>query len=256
MAETPQSNEAFFREVDDAVRQDRLAGFGKRYGLWLAGIVAAGLIAFGGWLYWNHHGRESSGQVAEDAQEVLQAVATGSQPDAQKLAALTDAGQPGYRAIALLSKAAAAVKKGDVKGAAKLYGEIAANGDLEQPYRDLGTVRQVALTFDELQPQQVIDRLKPLAVEGNPWFGSAGEMTAIAYMKMGKKDLAGPLFAAIARDEQVPQSLRSRARQMAGLMGVDAVDTDKNGAIQAPDAQQNAKAQNAKVQNEDDDAGE
>lgn len=245
MAETPSPSEAFFREVDDAVRQDRLAVFGKRYGLWLAGIIAAGLLAFGGWLYWEHHSRQSSGEVAEQAQDVLEAAATGGEPDAKKLAELAGAGQPGYRAIALLTQAAAAAKKGDVKGAAKLYGDIAANDKLDQPYRDLGTMRQVALTFDELQPQQVVDRLKPLAVEGNPWFGSAGEMTAIAYMKMGKKELAGPLFAAIARDEQAPASLRSRARQMAGLMGVDAVDTEKEGAGQAPNAR-----------NEGDDAGE
>lgn len=77
-----------------------------------------------------------------------------------------------------------------------------------------------------MTPQQVVDKLKPLAVSGNPWFGSAGEMTAIAYMKMGKKNLAGPIFAAIAKDGQAPQTLRARARQMAGLLGIDAVDTD------------------------------
>lgn len=244
MAETPPSNEAFFREVDEAVRQDRLAGFGKRYGLWLIGIVVVGLLAFAGWLYWNHHNREVSGEVAEQAQAVLQTAATGGQPNEADLAALAEASQPGYRAMAQLTKAALAVKKGDVKGAAKLYGDIAANADLDQAYRDLGTIRQIALSFDDLPPQQVVDRLKPLAVEGNPWFGSAAEMTAIAYMKMGKKELAGPLFAAIARDDKAPASLRSRARQMAGLMGVDAVDTDKNGAGQAS------------AQNEGDDAGE
>src|SRR3546814_18615749 len=80
-----------------------------------------------------------------------------------------------------------------------------------------------------LQPQQVVDRLKPLAVEGAPWFGSAGELVAIAYMKMRKPDLAGPLFAAMAKDKDVPQSIRSRARQMAGLLGVDAVETPEIG---------------------------
>jgi len=36
--------------------------------------------------------------------------------------------------------------------------------------------------------------------------------------------MAGPLFAAIARDKDTPESLRNRARQMAGLLGVDAID--------------------------------
>jgi len=79
-----------------------------------------------------------------------------------------------------------------------------------------------------LPPQQIIDRLKPLATPGNPWFGSAGEMVGMAYLKQNKRNLAGPLFAAIAKDEDVPQTLRSRARQLAGLLGYDAVtDVDE-----------------------------
>ena len=66
--------------------------------------------------------------------------------------------------------------------------------------------------------------MKPLAVEGAPWFGSAGELVALAYVKMGKSDLAGPMFAAMAKDGGVPDSIRSRARQMAGVMGIDAVE--------------------------------
>lgn len=226
MAESPYSNEAFFREVDDAVRQERLEGFWVRHGRWVAGGVVAGLLLLGGGLYWDHHRREVSGEVGEKAVDLLQTAAQGGRPDARALDDLAQAGQPGYRAMALLTRAGVAAQKGDVKQAAGLYGQIAANDDLPQPYRDLATIRQVALNFEQMTPQQVVDKLKPLAVSGNPWFGSAGEMTAIAYMKMGKKNLAGPIFAAIAKDGQAPQTLRARARQMAGLLGIDAVDTD------------------------------
>ncbi|MEZ5654686.1 MAG: tetratricopeptide repeat protein [Sphingobium sp.] len=240
MAESPPINEALLREVDDAVRQDRLLSIWERFGRWIIVLVIVGLAAFGGWLYWEHHSKQSSGATAEQAQEVLRTAAQGGKPDAKALEQLSDASQPGYRAIAMLTKAGAAAEAGDTKGAAKLYGEIAADAKLDQPYRDLATIRRVALSFEEMKPQQVIDTLKPLAVEGNPWFGSAGEMTAIAYMKMGKKDVAGPIFAALAKDEQVPQTLRARARQMAGLMGIDAVETEedgnKNGQEEAGDA--------------------
>lgn len=248
MAETPPPNEAFFREVDDAVRQDRLAGLWRRFGRWIVALVLLGLAAFGGWLYWTHHSRQASGEIAEQAQDVLQAVAEGRQPDEAKLKALAAADQPGYRAMTMLVKAAAAAQKGDVKDAAKLYGDIAADEDLAQPYRDLGTIRQVALTFDQMEPQQVVDRLKPLAVEGGPWFGSAAEMTAIAYMKMGKKNLAGPLFAAIAKDGRAPDTLRARARQMAGLLGVDAIDMD------ATDSNDGADGEALNEKNEGDNA--
>jgi hypothetical protein len=74
----------------------------------------------------------------------------------------------------------------------------------------------------------VIDRLKPLATAGHPYFGSAGELTALAYIKMGKDNMAGPIFAQIAKQEDAPQTLRSRAQQMAGALGIDTVQLDAN----------------------------
>src|SRR3546814_7469066 len=91
-----------------------------------------------------------------------------------------------------------------------------------------------SVLFDTLKPQEVVDRLKPLSTEGNPWFGSAGEMVAIAYMKMRKPELSGPLFAAMSKDRSVPETIRTRAIQMAGLLGVDAVKTDRNDNAGAP----------------------
>jgi hypothetical protein len=68
----------------------------------------------------------------------------------------------------------------------------------------------------------VVQRLSGLAVPGNPWMGSAGELIAAAYIREGKRDQAGQMFAKIAEDKGVPQSLRQRAVQMASAMGVDA----------------------------------
>ena len=40
--------------------------------------------------------------------------------------------------------------------------------------------------------------------------------------KQGKKAEAGRMFAAVAADKQVPPTIRSRAVQIAGTLGVDA----------------------------------
>ncbi len=224
MALTPQNSEAFMREVDDAVRQDQLLTFWERYGRILLAVIVLGLAAFGGWLYWQHYSKTQSEAVSEQMDAVLTTAVGGGTPDAKQLDMLTQASQPGYRASAQLVKADLAARKGDTKGAAALYAAMAADTSIDQPYRDLALIRQTTIEFDGLKPQQVVDRLKPLAVEGAPWFGSAGELVALAYMKMNKNDLAGPMFAAMAKDENVPESIRSRARQMAGVMGIDAVE--------------------------------
>ena len=101
-------------------------------------------------------------------------------------------------------------------------------GRAPQAYRDLATLREVAASFDSMDKAEVVKRLKPLAVPGNPWFGSAGELLAMAYLEQNRRDLAGPLLAQIAKDEDAPRSVRSRARQLAGTLGVDAIeDVDK-----------------------------
>lgn len=247
MAVTPQPDEAFLREVDDAVRQDRLLALWRSYGRLLIAAVVLGLMAFGGYIFWQHRQVESSGVVAEKADKMLEVAAGGGVPDAKLMAELSDASQPGYRAGAALTHAAMAVQKGDLKLGAKLYGDIAANESFAQPYRDLALVRQVALAFDTMKPQDVVDRLKPLAIDGEPWFGSAGEMTAIAYMKMGKRDLAGATYAALAKAKSVPPTIGSRARQMAGLLGVDAV-----GSLTATEnpGTENAGAENSGAEQE------
>ena len=83
-------------------------------------------------------------------------------------------------------------------------------------------LRQTALEFDQIPPQDVVSRLHPLVKPGAPWFGSAGEMTALALIKQGKSRDAGQLFATIAKDQSVPVTTRQRAVQIAGSLGVDA----------------------------------
>lgn len=221
MALTPTPNEAFFREVDEAVRQDDLRSFWTRYGRWLVVLLVIGLAAFGGWLYWQSHKQQQAEETSEQFVQLLAGAASGNVNKAA-LTRLTQADQPGYRAAALLTRAGVESQQGDAKSAIATYAALAADAKLPQPFRDVATIRQTALEFDSLPPQQVIDRLKPLAEVGNPWFGSAGEMTALAWLKLGKTDLAGPLFAAIAKDPSVPRTIQTRAVQMASLLGVDA----------------------------------
>jgi hypothetical protein len=59
-------------------------------------------------------------------------------------------------------------------------------------------------------------------------------MVGIAHLKMNRPDLAGPLFARIGRDERVPGSIRTRAIQMAGSLGINAMPDQPEAGAQAP----------------------
>lgn len=233
------SDEAFLREVDDAVRASDLTSFWKRYGRWLLAAVVAGLLAFGGWIVYQNQQQAAADKQGEEFVDAMDKLRAGQEKEARaKLATLTKADQPGYRAMAQLVEANLLGEDGETKKAIAIYAKVAGDSSLPQTFRDLALIRQTSAEFDTLPPQTVIDRLKPLAKPGNPWFGSAGELTAISYMKQGKDNLAGPIFAQIAKQDGLPQSLRSRAQQMAGALGIDTVQVDekRNAATQAAKA--------------------
>ncbi|MEP2990720.1 MAG: tetratricopeptide repeat protein [Parasphingorhabdus sp.] len=226
--------EVFMREVDDAVREADLQNFLQKYGLWVGGFLVIGLASLAGWIFYSNNLDEKSGIRSEEYVAAIDSVQQNNLDGASTaLEPLQEAEQDGYRAAAKLMKANIALEKQDVTAAVAGYKEIVSDSDLPQPFRDLALVRQTVAEFDELESQQVIDRLKSLAVPGNPWFGSAGEMVAISYLNMGKNDLAGPLFAQLAKDDTVPPTIRSRALQMAGQQGIDAVELESDEETEA-----------------------
>lgn len=223
MASTPPTNEAFLREVDDELRRDQFASVWQRWGKWIILALVAALAALAGFLYWQSRQAAAAGVEGEQLSSVMDDLAAGKTSAlAPQLNALSASNVPGYKAAAKLTLADLAAQKNDLKGAAAQYGVVAADTSLAQPYRDLALIRQTATEYDTLKPEQVVARLKPLAIPGNPWFGSAGEMVGVAYMRMNKPDLAGATFKAMIADEQVPSTIRSRIVQLAGIYGVDA----------------------------------
>ena len=228
MAVPPATNEAFLREVDEELRRDQLATIWERYGRWLIAAVVAALALFAAYLLWQNHRRNVAGEEGERLQTAFDALAAGRTAEAAKpLDALTRSDVEGHRALALFFQGDLALQRNDLRGAAAKFGAIARDEDLAPAFRDLALVRQTMAEYDGLKPQVVIDRLRGLAVPGNAYLGSAGEMVAVAYLRTGRRDLAGRLFGQIAGDENVPATLRQRAVQMAGLLGVDAIDQNK-----------------------------
>jgi hypothetical protein len=220
----PNANKAFLREVNEEYRRDQLAQFWTRWGKVAIGALVAALVLFAGWLYWQHRQAEAAGVEGERMQAAFDQLAAGQAAQAQPvLAQLATSGSDGYRATATFSEADILLSKNDLKGAAAKFAGIAADAGMAQPFRDLALIRQTAAEFDTLRPQVVIERMRPLTVPGSAFLGSAGEMMAVAQIRLGQNKEAGALFGRIARDENVPPSLRQRAVQMAGVLGVDAV---------------------------------
>ena len=221
MASQPPIEEAFLREVDDELRQEQMIAMWKRYGRIALVAALLLLVALGAWLFWRAEAEKKREAQGETMATLIADVAAGRKTAAAgKIAELVDGGGTGYRISALLTRAALALQDGDRKAATTIYADIAADEKAPQPYRDVALLRQTLLDYDTLRPQQVIDRLKPLAVPGGAFFGTAGEMTAIALLQSGRPGEAGRLLAEVARDTETPDTLRARAARLANSLGV------------------------------------
>ena len=220
--------EALLREVDEAVRQGDAEQFLDRWGKPLLGLFLAGLAAFGGYLFWESRqeaAMERDSETLVGALDQIQAGNLDSGYDQLDELAAKDGG--GAVVSATLLRAGIAQQRGDSAEASRLFKAVAANEDAAPALRDLASLRDVALNYDSMKNAEIVAALKPLAVPGKPYFASAGELLAHAYLDQNKRAEAGALFAQIAKEDDAPESVRSRARQMAGVLGVDAiVDVD------------------------------
>lgn len=217
--------QAFLREVDENLRQDQLLTIWRNWGRWIVAAVIVGLLVFGGVLFFSSRDTASAETQGNRYDAALTQIGAGHGDQATaELEKLQKSGKPGYRAMARFAEADVLLDKKNLKAAAAKFAEVANDPKLDRPFRELALVRQTSAEFDTLKPQQVVDRLKDLAKPDSAFFGSAGEMVANAYLRLGKRDAAGKLYAQLVRDANVPVSIKERAVQMAGVLGVDAID--------------------------------
>lgn len=217
--------EVFMREVDEAVRQDEAGEFAKKYGWPIGGTLFVGLLAFGGYLFWQSESEKTLEEGSELYIAALDELEAGNNDVADgELSLIAEGDSASAAVIAKMTRAGIALEEGRNADAATLFGEIADDVEAPQELRDLARLREVTAAFDTMEPQAVIDRLGALANEDSAYYGNATELIAHAYLVQEKPEEAGPLLVAVAQDEDSPESLRARARQLAGLLGFDPIE--------------------------------
>lgn len=204
VAPTPE-NKTFINEVDDALREERLAAFWAKYKLFIIGGVVA-LFAFvaGKDLYASHQ------------HKTAQAFAN-SYADAERakdLTALTDIANSGspFAPLAANNAAQLQLNAGNTAAAVALWDDVAANKNVLTFAQDLARFNAAgALLGSDTAAAEA--RLVPLLVEGNAFRLSALELQARILMNRDEKASAAAFYEEIAGTATAPRSLKQRAEQ-------------------------------------------
>ena len=134
-----------------------------------------------------------------------------TRPAAARRARRTEGGDV-VRASALFTRAAVAIEQNDRKlGHRQISRDRERRGPCRSPIATSPSSARRTLEFDTLKPEEVIARLQPLAKPGQPWFGSAGELTAMAYDQARQEARSGPPVRGDRR-RQASSGIHSRPR--------------------------------------------
>lgn len=208
------------REIDDDLRSDRYKKLWARYQNYAYAAVALVVVAYGGYAFWqDQQAKARAAEGARYAAAMAQAETGDTAAAGQAFEALArDAGH-GYALLARLYEADLLAKNGDLDGALKRYDAIAADGGIEQTFRDFAVLLGATLRVDRDDAASVTARLQPLLADTSTWRFSARELVAVAALRAGNAAEARTQFAKLSDDPTAPSGIRARAAELLKTLG-------------------------------------
>ena len=213
------SDDGFFREVDQELRQDKAKALWDNYGpaaIGLAVLVVLGTAAYVGYDYFVSTRANRSGDAFSQA---LNLAHDGKNDEA--LAALDQLEKDGHGAYPVLARLRAATvlaDKRDTDGAVQAFDAVSADNAVPVSIRDIARLRAGILLVDNGSYDDVAKRVEVLAVDTNPLRHSARELLGLAAWKEGRLSDAQKFFDQIGNDEAAPRNVRERANFMTELI--------------------------------------
>ena len=208
-----------FREVDEDLRREQYKKLWDRYGSYVIGLAVLIVVAtagYRGWEYWQNRQAQASGDRFVAA---LKLADDGKHDEAvAALDAIVKDGSGGYPALASFRVAAEKAAAGDDTGAVAEYEAIVTRRDAPILVGELARLRAAMILADNASVADLTSRIGDLAATGNPWRHSAREILGLAAWREGDMATARKYFDEIVADQEAPQSVRSRAQFMLGLI--------------------------------------
>ena len=213
------SDDSFYREVNEEMRQDQARALWDRYGPFLIGIAVAVVLGTAAWVGWDYWATSKANKSGDDFSTALKLANDGKNDEA--IAALKALEADGYGAYPLLARMRAATvlsDKGDAAGAVATFDAVAADTSIPQAVRDMARLRAALVLVDSGSYADVSSRVEALTADDNSLRHSAREALGLSAWKEGKAADALKLFDQIVGDADAPRNVRERATMLSELI--------------------------------------
>jgi len=208
------SDSAAFQEVDDAVRQDDLKLWWKRWGTWVVAGAVLAVVAVAGLVGWRQYDASQRAQASAAYSIALAKIGQDNAAARTELNKQAESAPEPYRSLAALA-AAQLLDKPDEQVAAL----DAVASRLPTELSDLALVIAGFRSVDSGKLDAALVRLGPLAQADRPFHASVNELQALAAARKGDLKRARELWTALLKDPAAPQGVQQRAQAMLTLYG-------------------------------------
>lgn len=213
------SDESFFREVNEEIRQDRTRQLWARYGRWLIAAAVAAILVTIGYVAWREYSISRANASGDEYLAALDLATEGKTDEAlAALGALSDEGYGAYRDLARMRAASVQETKGDKAAAVAAFDAVSADSRAPKPLRNLAAIRAAYILVDTGSLEDVASRVQQLSGDAEPLRFAARETMGLAAWKAGDAAEAKRLFEQLSDDQATPTGIALRTRLMLELI--------------------------------------
>lgn len=213
-----------FEEVEEKIREERLASLWKKAAPWLIGGFAAILAGVGGYEAWKHFSAQASAALTVELRDAQALADKGDFKAAEAaFAAVAKKASGGVRQVALMQQAGAQVGQGELQDAISTFDAAAAAFDGAPETRDAARLKAAYLAADSQELKVVEPRIRTLIDGGGPYALLARELLAMEALEAGELEKARIELDVIVLALDAPEGVRQRAQSALALIGPKAV---------------------------------
>ncbi len=213
------SDDSFFREVSEELRQDRVKQIWTRFGSIILAAVVLVILVTVGVVAWDRYTTSRANASGDHYLEALKLSEDGKRDEAvTALQAIAVNGYGAYPDLARMSIGSVRAQQAQPKEAVAAFDEVANDTGVPQPIRDMAAIRAAYILVDSGTVAEVQDRVQRLTGDSEPMRFPAREAIGLAAWRAGDMETARKAFQQLADDGSTPQGIAGRARLMLDII--------------------------------------